>query len=1169
MPRHIEYLLPSIKGYLGRTRPERPKHGFVSYAWEQDAEKYGIAVMAPMVKAPTLEDIPELPFRAAYIRVRVNSKEKLYYLYYKDENQAPLIDITPKKADKLKELDAALSIGTSCQHKLLERRDLQIINDLTSHNQMERNKELQAWIKTLQEDLQTAALEEVFLDIKNMHGELKTTMRTNIQQSGIIFFICNQRFKERFAEASNCGLVVISEPPTADSIKALELPYTNAYIRMQNAADQELYYKNAWGVSRIEVAADKLRELDAIVTLSAAHRLLSIQELSTISAITNHAHNNLVFEVHTVLHEKQSRPSLQVMLLLQSGALETSVPQELQHFSLVDLTGAYSKKKLTGFREAGLLDKVFDLEREVEYKQILYRHYLSELPITPKLFGREDELEMLGQQIAKERLSFLVGEVGVGTSALATHFANKVHLPPSRAEERHYPLVRYLNVSSQEEWGKLVTAFAEELEVDSSKWWEALLNLPTKWLIVIDSGSVRIGWEPTFKDTLYQQRLLRVQNVIIESPKVIRLAPLLDVARTQIIKYYLGSHDSEAEQKLIIKYSGSLQELIQAIKYIKISPWLNMARFLKYELDVPSEPVKLTRQRAKQEIRNEPDIRDEDVLEQAITTAKWPVLKAGVKQLVTARALTVGILYTEQDRDIAEKLKVDAQDCGIHTRLLQNAPFPPMNALIIVATPNFKTNCSKSLEVAITALKGDARSVYPVIASGDFSSAVPQFLTAYLIANYKDGYEKVLLGLEPLGIISAICGFHEGYHDYEHYWHNYCFSNLPERDPRLVGRTQTLAEIKRLLEAPNEGAEEAKLVAITATGGFGKSSVALMYGHKYQDNYDLIRVINSEGTALLNSLVSLASDLCIEIRGKRITEVLPLLYARLAKINRYLLIFDNVEKFADIKDYLPPISRVGQHLVVTSRDNNGWPHKVEFTVFTPEESNEYLRNELKEESDELGKELGYLPLALNTAVAFIRQKRREGHYSMDDYLHDYSEGVAVGGNDAVKASLKLSLPKIEQKSPDALRILRYCAFLAPERIAPEWFAYAGLLLEESVSLEEESQTMQGRQVVPAKAMVRIYAGLAVTANFSLLTVKDYELFIHRLMQETLRPSIVTGEIEPQRLFNEYLAPLQKSLCALYPKKERTSDAFALRKQLIPHLESLIKHFAVLELPESQ
>jgi hypothetical protein len=64
----------------------------------------------------------------------------------------------------------------------------------------DERKVLQNWLENLHDSLLAAGLPKVFLDIRDMHGNLRDTMRTHLCRSNLIFFILNTRFIERLAE---------------------------------------------------------------------------------------------------------------------------------------------------------------------------------------------------------------------------------------------------------------------------------------------------------------------------------------------------------------------------------------------------------------------------------------------------------------------------------------------------------------------------------------------------------------------------------------------------------------------------------------------------------------------------------------------------------------------------------------------------------------------------------------------------------------------------------------------------------------------------------------------------------------------------------------------------------------------------------------------------------
>ena len=96
----------------------------------------------------------------------------------------------------------------------------------------------------------------------------------------------------------------------------------------------------------------------------------------------------------------------------------------------------------------------------------------------------------------------------------------------------------------------------------------------------------------------------------------------------------------------------------------------------------------------------------------------------------------------------------------------------------------------------------------------------------------------------------------------------------------------------------------------------------------------------------------------------------------LEKQKGWLLVFDNAEDPKALSAVMP---QRGGHIIVTSRNKN-WDRTVSVDVFSKEEALCYLQkisgvsgqeNELKLLADELG----YLPLALTQAGAYIRRQQ--------------------------------------------------------------------------------------------------------------------------------------------------------------------------------------------------
>src|SRR3954466_5047411 len=140
---------------------------------------------------------------------------------------------------------------------------------------------------------------------------------------------------------------------------------------------------------------------------------------------------------------------------------------------------------------------------------------------------------------------------------------------------------------------------------------------------------------------------------------------------------------------------------------------------------------------------------------------------------------------------------------------------------------------------------------------------------------------------------------------------------VPPRNPRFTGRDGMLAELRRRLHTG-----EATLVvqALYGLGGVGKTQLALEYAHRYAADYDLVWWLDAEQPVLItDQLASLAARLNLA-PGPTVAATVDRLLAELRGRNRWLLLFDNAERPADIAAYQP--GGLG-HVLITSR-SPGW-----------------------------------------------------------------------------------------------------------------------------------------------------------------------------------------------------------------------------------------------------
>src|SRR3954466_15634360 len=172
-----------------------------------------------------------------------------------------------------------------------------------------------------------------------------------------------------------------------------------------------------------------------------------------------------------------------------------------------------------------------------------------------------------------------------------------------------------------------------------------------------------------------------------------------------------------------------------------------------------------------------------------------------------------------------------------------------------------------------------------------------------------------------------------------------------------------LAELRRRLDA-----EEPTLVgqALYELGEVGKPQLAIEYAHRYAADYDLVWWIDAEQPVLIpGQLTRLGARLNLP-PGPPVADTVARLLAELRGRARWLLVFDNAERPADIADYRP--GGAG-HVLLTSR-YPGWGAlggRLEGDVLPRAETIALLRARIpalsEELADKLAAELGDLPLA--------------------------------------------------------------------------------------------------------------------------------------------------------------------------------------------------------------
>ncbi len=377
---------------------------------------------------------------------------------------------------------------------------------------------------------------------------------------------------------------------------------------------------------------------------------------------------------------------------------------------------------------------------------------------------------------------------------------------------------------------------------------------------------------------------------------------------------------------------------------------------------------------------------------------------------------------------------------------------------------------------------------------------------------------------------------------------------VPHRqNPYFTAREDELEALRKALHGDG-CAVVGQTQAISGLGGIGKTQTAVEYAYRHRDEYQAVLWIRgaTEGDLAAGfGEVAQALDLAADDAGQQLAAVHGWMDAN----SSWLLVIDNADTPDLLKPYLPQ-SHKG-HLLLTSRASYlghlSIPDPLRLNTLLPEEARAFLLRRAgrkapdaadEQAAADLAHELGFLPLALEQAGAYVAETQAR----FDDYLADYREfrielmkrSKPETGNypQGVEETWNLSFKEVERISKASGDVLRLSAFLSAERIPEELLVEGASKLGPAIS-----------EALDGSGRLQLHELLKPLTLFSLVKrlARDRSYSVHPLVQDVVRANL--GE-ESRKSWEQRVV---ESLNQTFPEVE--FRAWGQCARLLPHIQA--------------
>lgn len=337
------------------------------------------------------------------------------------------------------------------------------------------------------------------------------------------------------------------------------------------------------------------------------------------------------------------------------------------------------------------------------------------------------------------------------------------------------------------------------------------------------------------------------------------------------------------------------------------------------------------------------------------------------------------------------------------------------------------------------------------------------------------------------------------------------------------------------------------IVGIYGLGGIGKTTLANDIIHNSTQSYAFRGWIRADSEeSLKNDYFTLCENVAICTKDMTDQQKIFNVKKWLEEQENILLVYDNIEDMNLLEKYLPNTG----HVLVTSRNYNV-SNGVELNTMNLEEATELFNNiipthiqqttDYKNNLKILFQELGFLPLALSQAAAYIN----ENMIQISEYLSIYNTEKdkllscqimpPMDQHESTYITWDISFNKIVQlsDSQELLNIINMIAYCNPSRIPK-------ILIKQYLY-----------EAVDSAADIKLNALLGILRKYSLIRVAADTISIHKLVHTWLKSKVYKNH----RI--ALIHGLIKAIDNTYTWDSKQPKDIAFARLLLPHAMYLL------------